>query len=101
MRVNTSFGNQRASSHSRAWGRSSLSMKRRIASRSSSCSSVNGGLIECGVAAARMVEAKQISRGVLLVAVVIGAHLADLPVAEGEPLRAAVEPVFTGLRVAP
>jgi len=38
----TSSGNQRASSHSDACGRSSLATKRRIESRSSSCSAANG-----------------------------------------------------------
>ena len=42
--VKTSFGNQRSSSHCWEWGRSSFSTKRRIDARSSSCSSVNGGI---------------------------------------------------------
>src|SRR6478672_8963659 len=45
----TSSGNQRSASHCSAWGRSSAAMKRRIESRSSSCSSVNGGV--AGIAA--------------------------------------------------
>ena len=44
MRVKTSFGNHSASSHSSTCGRSSLATKRRIASRSCSCSSVKGGI---------------------------------------------------------
>ena len=47
--ANTSSGNQRSASHCSAWGRSSAAMKRRIESRSSSCSSVNGGV--AGIAA--------------------------------------------------
>src|SRR6476661_5697998 len=42
IRVNTSLGNQRAFSHSVAFGRSSLATKRRIDSRSSSCSGEKG-----------------------------------------------------------
>src|SRR6478672_517201 len=45
----TSSGNQRSASHCSAWGRSSAAMKRRIESRSCSCSSVNGGV--AGIAA--------------------------------------------------
>ena len=44
QRVNTSLGNQRASSHSIACGRSSFATNRRIASRNCSCSSPNGGI---------------------------------------------------------
>src|SRR5689334_18166524 len=42
--ANTSSGNQRSASHCSACGRSSAATKRRIESRSSSCSSVNGGV---------------------------------------------------------
>src|SRR3954447_7070995 len=71
-------------------------MKRRSVRRSSSCSSSKGG-----VTAACVVEAKKVSAPVLLVRVVVGANLADLPVAEAEPLGAAIEPALTGLRVGP
>src|SRR5215213_3583166 len=43
IRWKTSFGNQRAASHSPACGRSSSDTKRRISARNSSCSSANGG----------------------------------------------------------
>ena len=43
MRVKTSLGNQRASSHSPTCGRSSAATKRRIAARSSSCSAGERG----------------------------------------------------------
>ena len=41
--ANTSFGNERAASHSGACGRSSPSTNARISTRSASCASVNGG----------------------------------------------------------
>src|SRR5215208_4525582 len=53
------------------------------------------------VAASGVVEAQQVPRGVLAVAVVIGADLADAPIAEAEPLGAAVEPALAGTGVPP
>ena len=58
--VKTSLGNQRSSSHSSAWGRSSAAMKRRIDSRSSSCSSVNGGV--AGIAARTYLDTSRFAR---------------------------------------
>src|SRR4051812_40647415 len=77
-------------------GRSSASTKRRSVCRSSSCSWSKGG-----VTAARVVEAKEVSAPVLLVRVVVGAHFADLPVPEAEPLGAAVEAPLARLRIGP
>jgi hypothetical protein len=48
-----------------------------------------------------VVEAQQVAAAVLLVRVVVGADLADLPVAEAEPLGPAVDPRIARLRVAP
>src|SRR4051794_32023173 len=79
-----------------ACGRSSVSTKRRSVCRSSSCSSSKGG-----VTASFVVEAKEVSAPVLVVRVVVGANLADLAVAEAEPLSPAVEPALAGLRVRP
>src|SRR2546428_10579967 len=53
------------------------------------------------VAATLVVEPDQIAGPVALSVVEVGTHLADLAVSEHEPLRAAVEPRLTGLRVAP
>ena len=94
MRVNSSRGNSRASSHSGACGRISFSTNERSDSRSASCSSVKGGISRCvavahartrsaasgpgavalahlvpalerRVAAARVVEAEQVALAVL------------------------------------
>src|SRR5215212_7410979 len=61
MRVKTSFGNHPASSHSLACGRSSLATNRRIASRSCSCSSVNGGIGRRALAAVRPLAVRLIA----------------------------------------
>ena len=53
------------------------------------------------MAAALVVEAEQVALRVLAVAVVVGADLADLAVAETEELGAAVDPPLARLRVAP
>ena len=56
---------------------------------------------ERGVAPAGVVEAQQVAARVLGTAVVVGAHLGDLAVAELEPLGAAVQARLPGLRVLP
>src|SRR5689334_2792706 len=80
-------------------------MKRRTASRRSSCSCVNGGLsmsaIEHHVTPAGVVEPHQVARAVLRARVEVGADLADQAIAEDEPLGAAVEAALAGLRVLP
>src|SRR3954452_4625645 len=96
QRRNSSFGTQRASSHSMTLGRISASTKRRSVCRSSSCSSSKGG-----VTAACVVEAKEVSAPVLGVGMVVGADFADLLVLEAEPLGATVEAALAGLRVGP
>src|SRR4051812_36670163 len=95
-RRKVSCGTHWASSHSMTCGRSSVSTKRRSVCRSSSCSPSKGG-----VAAACVVEAKEVSAPVLLVRVVVRAYFADLAVLESEPLRAAVEPPLSRLRIGP
>ena len=54
-------------------------------------------ILEHRVAAALVVEAKQVALRVLLAAVVVGADLGDLAVADQEPLGAAVEPLLAAL----
>src|SRR5215213_5922448 len=49
----------------------------------------------------RVVEPEQVALRVLFVAVVVGADLGDLAVLDPEPLRAAIEALLAGLRVAP
>ncbi len=58
-------------------------------------------VLEHRVAAAGVVEAEQVALRVLLAAVVVGADLGDLAVADQEPLGAAVEARLAALRVAP
>ena len=53
------------------------------------------------MAATLVVEAEQIALRVLPAAVVVGADLGDLAVADQEPLGAAIEACLAGLRVAP
>src|SRR3954466_8081971 len=48
-----------------------------------------------------MVKSEQVSGWILLVAVMVGAHLADLAVAEAEELGAAVDSLLARPRVAP
>jgi hypothetical protein len=48
-----------------------------------------------------VVEAEQVALRVLPVAVVVGADLGDLAVAEAEPLGTAVQPLLARARVAP
>ena len=48
-----------------------------------------------------MVEAEQVPLGILLAAMVVGAHLGDLAVAHQEPLGPAVEAILPRLGIAP